>query len=124
MPSDVVEKDAWERLRNDPNATLASMNPTEREEWMLKLPEGSRRVLDYDQMQQSVTSFSRKGAVKAAVDDSWAESPADRARREAASTGTAPKSSLEMAKQMVAERIAREKADQMAKVAEEYNVRT
>eukprot|EP01122_Echinamoeba_exundans_P012478 TRINITY_DN5221_c0_g1_i1.p1 TRINITY_DN5221_c0_g1~~TRINITY_DN5221_c0_g1_i1.p1 ORF type:complete len:416 (+),score=117.66 TRINITY_DN5221_c0_g1_i1:26-1249(+) len=113
------EKDAWERLRSDPNATLANLNPTEREEWMLKLPEGQRKTLDYDMMQQSVTSFSRKGTVKHAVDTTWAESPADRAKREASTE--APKSSLELAKQMVAERLAREKAEQTAKMIEEHN---
>lgn len=115
------EKDAWEKLRSDPNATLANLNPTEREEWMLKLPEANRKVLDYDQMQQSVSSFSRKGTIKQAVDQSWAESPADRAR--AASSSGAPKSSLELAKQMVAERLAKEKAEATAKIIEEHNVR-
>jgi hypothetical protein len=115
------EKDAWERLRSDPNATLANLNPTEREEWMLKLPDGGQKhALDYDAMQQSITSFSRKGAVKHAVDATWGESPADKAKREASTD--APKSSLELAKQMVAERLAREKAEQTAKTIEEYNV--
>lgn len=120
--ADLAEKDAWERLRTDPNASLTTLNPKEREEWMLKLPEGKRQVLDYDQMQQNVLSFSRKGTSGATLDASWAESPADKARRESA--GVAPKTSLELAKQMVAERLAREKAEQIAQQTAEFNVRS
>lgn len=102
----------WAKVRleaevGDVSAVDALLNGSDRAEWMTSLP--PERVksnkLDFDKMQQSVTTFSKRGVQRRGDTSEWTDTPADRAAREA---GSAKMTSLDMARQMAAQRFQRD----------------
>jgi hypothetical protein len=110
---DVQEGDAWAALRSNPNASLSQLAaPKMREEWMTVAPSQERKtaVLDYDTMQQSVSSFSRRGMSGPGDSSGWTATP-----NEPGQPLTGVPSTAEMAKRMAiahAQEEARLKAEQ------------
>lgn len=103
---------AWARVRLEAEVGEVSavddlLNKGDRAEWMTALPPERKKseALDFDKLQQNVTAFSRRGVQSRGDTSSWTETPADRAAREA---GSAKTSSLDMARQMAAQRFQKE----------------
>lgn len=76
-------------------------------EWMTVLPPERIKSdrLDFDKMQQSVTAFSKRGVQSRGDTSGWTDTPADRAARD---SGSAKMSSIDMARQMAAQRFQKE----------------
>lgn len=103
---------SWARVRleaevGEVTALDKLLTGSDRAEWMTLLPPEKResREMDFKKLQQNVTSFSKRGIERRGDTSSWTDTPADRAARE---SGDARMSSLEMAKQLAAERFKRE----------------
>jgi hypothetical protein len=107
------EKKQWEMLRSNTTGSIQT-GPSKREDWMTKLPETKKVSLDFDLMQKSVTSFSRKGVDDRGDVTGWTSTPGEEP--------AAPQlSALELAKQMVAERVAADKERQNREAIEKHS---
>jgi hypothetical protein len=103
----------WARIRAQPDeisqvsALDSLLSGSDRAEWMTMLPAERQqsRELDFGKMQQNVTTFTKRGIQRRGDTSSWTDTPQDRADRDA---GKARMSSLDMAKQLAAERFKKE----------------
>jgi len=115
----------WERVRleaevGDVTAVDQVLSESDRAEWMTVLPAERKeaKALDFGKMQQNVTSFSKRGVQRRGDTSSWTDTPSDRAARE---SGSATMSSLDMARQLAAQRFQREEQDEARSSAAAFN---
>lgn len=101
-------KAAWAKVRleaeiGEVSAIDEMLNSSDRAEWMTSLPPERVKsaTLDFDKMQRSVTAFSKRGMQRRGDTSSWTDTPADKQARE---SGSAKMSTLDMARQMAAQR--------------------
>lgn len=119
-PAQLEAKDAskknhnseWAKVRleaevGDVSAVDEMLKGTGQADWMTVLPPERIKSdrLDFDKMQQSVTAFSKRGMQTRGDTSGWTDTPADRAARE---SGSAKMSSIDMARQMAAQRFQKE----------------